>query len=365
MKKIDRTITRDLQLVDIQAWFAGYMSGFKKWLGWSYSDSIFYIHDGHVDLYRIPGEYLIVFRNKVLAKLEKDRLWFVREGDKTAQLVEEIYDFFNQASTTIQLADNKHLDRLYKKYYSYIKSVMGPFIMAYWLPNWFDKDPKFSKRFSREISLSMAQRKKMEQIFPKGAVFINMLMARVAKQLQLADGLEWFISREELTLFLLDNNLPSKKVLGLRKKGFIFSKKGIILVGSSPQALKKAFALLGYEYDSESNRDAVELKGQIACNGVATGKVRIIMRKQDIQNFIAGEILVASMTTPEYLPAMKKSLAVITDEGGITCHAAIVAREMKKPCIIGTKISTKILHDGDLVEVDADNGVIKIIKLKN
>ena len=68
------------------------------------------------------------------------------------------------------------------------------------------------------------------------------------------------------------------------------------------------------------------------------------------------------MTTPDFVPAMKKASAFITDEGGITCHAVIIAREMKKPCIIGTKIATQILKDGDLVEVDADNGVVRILE---
>jgi len=62
------------------------------------------------------------------------------------------------------------------------------------------------------------------------------------------------------------------------------------------------------------------------------------------------------------LPAMNKASAFITDEGGITCHAAIVARELGKPCIIGTKIATKVLKDGDEVEVNADKGIVKIIK---
>jgi pyruvate, water dikinase len=61
---------------------------------------------------------------------------------------------------------------------------------------------------------------------------------------------------------------------------------------------------------------------------------------------------------------MKKASAIITDEGGITSHAAIVSREMKKPCVIGTKIATKILKDGDLVEVDADRGIVNILKKK-
>ena len=65
------------------------------------------------------------------------------------------------------------------------------------------------------------------------------------------------------------------------------------------------------------------------------------------------------MTRPEYLPLMEKAAAFITDAGGVLSHAAIVAREMKKPCIIGTKIATKILKDGDLVEVDAERGTIR------
>ncbi len=104
-----------------------------------------------------------------------------------------------------------------------------------------------------------------------------------------------------------------------------------------------------------------ELKGFTASRGKTTGKVKIIESVEEIHKIETGDILVAVMTRPDYLPAMQKASAFVTDEGGITCHAAIVAREMKKPCIIGTKIATKIFKDGDLVEVDADKGVVRII----
>lgn len=68
------------------------------------------------------------------------------------------------------------------------------------------------------------------------------------------------------------------------------------------------------------------------------------------------------MTRPEFLPIARKSLAIITDEGGLTSHAAIVYRELGIPCIIGTKIATKILKDGDQVEVDANKGIIKLFR---
>ena len=70
-------------------------------------------------------------------------------------------------------------------------------------------------------------------------------------------------------------------------------------------------------------------------------------------------ILVASMTTPELLPAIKKAAAIVTDEGGITSHAAIVSTEMHKPCIVGTKIATKVFKDRDFVEVDAEEGIAR------
>ena len=68
------------------------------------------------------------------------------------------------------------------------------------------------------------------------------------------------------------------------------------------------------------------------------------------------------MTRPEFVQAMKKAVAVVTDEGGITCHAAIVSRELNIPCIIGTKIATQVLNNGDLVEVNANHGIVKILK---
>jgi phosphoenolpyruvate synthase/pyruvate phosphate dikinase len=103
--------------------------------------------------------------------------------------------------------------------------------------------------------------------------------------------------------------------------------------------------------------------GQIGAPGKVSGRVRIVRDlAHDLSFFSNGNILVTGMTRPEFVPLMKRSLAIITDEGGITCHAAIIAREMKKPCIIGTKIATQVLKDGDLVEVDANNGVVKILE---
>ncbi len=138
-------------------------------------------------------------------------------------------------------------------------------------------------------------------------------------------------------------------------KCFYLPFSGKILVGD--EALK----IYKEEEEKEFRNDNL-VKGKTAFAGVATGKVRIILATTDFDKFVEGEILVTFMTRPEFVPLIKKSAGVITDEGGITCHAAIVTRELKKPCIIGTRNATSILKDGDLVEVDANNGVVKILK---
>jgi len=106
----------------------------------------------------------------------------------------------------------------------------------------------------------------------------------------------------------------------------------------------------------------LEIKGVVANKGVVKGVVRIVKTVDDLPKVESGDILVAPMTFPSFIPAMEKAAAFVTNEGGILCHAAIVSREMSKPCVINTKNATEILKDGDLVEVDAEKGVVKIIK---
>ncbi|MFH1276514.1 MAG: PEP-utilizing enzyme [Candidatus Woesearchaeota archaeon] len=105
-----------------------------------------------------------------------------------------------------------------------------------------------------------------------------------------------------------------------------------------------------------------EFKGQTGCPGKARGIVKIIIRPEDMPKMNQGDILVSIATDPDIVPAMKKAAAFITEQGGVTSHAAIVAREMNTPCVIGTKIATRVLKDGDLVEVDASKGLVKILE---
>lgn len=98
------------------------------------------------------------------------------------------------------------------------------------------------------------------------------------------------------------------------------------------------------------------VSGMGAAPGVATGKVRVLASPSDGAQLVQGEVLVAVMTSPDWVPTMRRAAAVVTDSGGTTCHAAIVSRELGIPCIVGTRNATTVLRDGENVTVDAGRG---------
>jgi pyruvate,water dikinase len=116
------------------------------------------------------------------------------------------------------------------------------------------------------------------------------------------------------------------------------------------------------EKEKKIEEKSSEVKGSCACSGYVKGKVKIINSPQDMHKMQEGDILISVATTPSIVPAMKKAAAIITNEGGITCHASIVSRELNIPCIVGTKHATTIFQDNDFVEVNATKGIVKKIK---
>ncbi len=106
-----------------------------------------------------------------------------------------------------------------------------------------------------------------------------------------------------------------------------------------------------------------EIKGQTAYPGIISGTARVALTDEIRDSIKEGDIIVAPMTTLDFTHAMSIAAGFVTDEGGITCHAAIVARELKKPCIIGTRNGTQIIKDGDIVELDATNGIVRILNV--
>ena len=102
----------------------------------------------------------------------------------------------------------------------------------------------------------------------------------------------------------------------------------------------------------------VVLLGSAASPGMAAGPVKILENASQIDKILKGDILVAEMTTPDFVPAMKRAAAILTDQGGRTSHAAIVSRELGIPCVVGATKATKTLKDGQIVTVDGSSGKV-------
>jgi phosphohistidine swiveling domain-containing protein len=104
--------------------------------------------------------------------------------------------------------------------------------------------------------------------------------------------------------------------------------------------------------------EVAKILGLSGSAGNAKGKVKIVHPDKLDEDFEEGSVLVCPVTTPMYVPLMQKAVAIVTDQGGILSHAAIIARELGKPCIVGTGNATKELKNGQLVTVNATNGTV-------
>lgn len=168
------------------------------------------------------------------------------------------------------------------------------------------------------------------------------------------------LSVAELNNFVNKGKLPALSVLKKRALGYVYLDGKILSVTDFQNFLVKKNLAIFKEGESTL---LGPITGAVACRGgLIKGQVQTLFNSAEATKFKKGRILVTPMTSPEYLSAIKKAVAVVTDEGGLSCHAAIVSRELNIPCVIGTKIATKVLKDGNLVEVDANRGIVKIIK---
>ena len=191
-----------------------------------------------------------------------------------------------------------------------------------------------------------------------GSYWINQFLLKVSQEKKISHELLQFTFPREFIAYLKTGKLD-QLLLRERMKGCVAINTSVgddvLVYGKEFQDLKKKIL------DADEGKEITDLRGTTASYGKVQGKVKVITNpaKQTLQQ---GEILVAPMTRPEYVPLMKKAAAIVTDEGGITSHAAIISRELGVPCIVGTRIATKVLKDGMMVEVNANHALVKIIK---
>lgn len=210
--------------------------------------------------------------------------------------------------------------------------------------------PKQLKNFFTQLEEARVY---AETVLAETEKFVEQMAEQIAKKEKLLPSLVLCCTYEEIENYLNGHPLPTLAVLKKRDQDFAVFADQKQIVNFVGQEAKQVEEILAQVKSSET------LQGTVAQKGKVTGRVRVINDPKKTQNFQIGDILVASMTRPEFLPLMNKAAAFVTDAGGLLSHAAITARELKKPCIIGTKIATKFFKDGDMVEVDAEKGIVK------
>ena len=197
------------------------------------------------------------------------------------------------------------------------------------------------------------------EVFDVVAFRARPLLGGIAKELDLSyEELLWFTS-SEIDSYLTSGKKPARSVVQQRKSGVCILKKDNkeIVIDNRDEVSELIEAFVEAKSVLTS-----ELHGAVASKGRARGTAKIFLVPENMAKMKEGDILVTTMTTPDFVPLMQKAAATVTDIGGLLSHAAIVSREMGKPCIVGTQIATKVFRDGDIVEVDANQGVVRKIR---
>lgn len=192
------------------------------------------------------------------------------------------------------------------------------------------------------------------------------LLRHIAKQnnIDFVDLLDGYF-REDVENLILNKIKISSKEIQNRKNfvGFV-GKDNETEILTGEKARKQITSLLN---NQKLKSDKTTLKGQMAYSGNAKGNAKIIRLGDnsqliaDLKKFKKGDIIVTIMTQPNIMPIIKKAGGIITDEGGICSHAAIISRELQIPCIVGTGTATKMIRDGDLVEIDSKNSTVNVL----
>ncbi len=335
-KKYEKTYTRECSLVTMEIW-EGQYDTLKEKLETSRDVpfTIYDTYDGVVDVY-FDKEVFNVWYKLVADKAESNIKW-------TTSVMEWYANNLNQLEKIWRVGRVASATEL-ESFYKLATASWAGLGISYVLP-----EMKTVRQEDRDLAMSLRERSQnfLEDTDHVAQNTLKNLFPELGELIK-------FISLEEVR----GNTIPSKADLKERQRHYIYYGFRTIVKTDFSEFLKNEHIQIQSEIIPNN---VSELKGQVAMKGYAKGRVRILRKKSEIPALQGGEILVTAMTTPDYLPAMQKAVAFVTDEGGITCHAAIVSRELNKPCIIGTKFATQIFKDGDMVEVDAEKGVVRKI----
>ncbi len=337
----EKLYTRDFTLCTHQLWYYGEASDPKTWTDHERPDKpyiVFHHRDTATDAYyaQLDDGY---WSDHEVIRLINEKPHFTEIVGKTFQArIVEVNDIIeNEPVLTLKelKAFTSHIREDWQWFEALWESILN-----------LEEMPERKG----ELDALLEVRKKTEKMPPAtDAIIRKSIMNLYPSTAAYADVL--------LLEEIFNNALPSEKVLQERQAGFYYTDDKLF-PNSAKEEIERTY---GLQLTRAETDDTGEIHGQVAYPGKVTGHVRRLHGVKQLAEFQDGEILVAATTTPDLLPAMKKAAAIVSDEGGLVCHAAIVARELKIPCVIGTKVAMDVLRDGDLVEVDAEQGIVRKI----
>ncbi len=340
-QKIEKIFSRDFTLIALEM---DYRMEYQKARPWADGDNpyspylVFWHDDGTSKIYfnSLGVEWI---QWELEKKVREDSMFLFQVEKKVREGIAAIRPLYE--SYTI-------LDR--EKLVCFVEDFMRAY---HWIEAmWWIKSMSEDRLADVDCTNIIKLREETEMLSAATDIVIRKSLAEMYPELGLLSAM---ISLDELKR----DDIPQKEVLEKRDREFVLINNEVILEKSFEEVLREN----NIELVSEPQKVFGEyLQGQSASKGTYTGRVVRVMGHNDFNKVQEGDVLISPMTMVDFLPVMKKAGAFITDEGGALCHAAIVARELGKPCVIGTEVSTETLKDGDLVEVDADNGVVRILE---
>lgn len=332
----------------------GYIFDMKKKIGWGYRDQLVVSRNNFLTVYgsvRDQQSFLKFIANK-------DKNYFIKVNNI-------ILDHLNKAGIAADLINRKLVNKKLKPeelvqilsiFYKHYRDLYS----IYRFSTLFDS--LYHGRYREELIGEFIKTKdQCGRFFSQtDKVVLGKIRDRLSKLLNIDPRLFLSLNFQEV----VDSIYNKKSVVGKNELQKRYNFNIILATNNNVELIMKDQAewLDNNLVLSKDNLPANEIKGQVAYKGKVRGIVKLVFLTSDFKVNKKNLILVTPMTTINHMPYLKNFLAIVTDEGGLTCHAAIVAREFKKPCVVGTKVATQVLKDGDIIEVDAIKGVVKKIK---
>ncbi|MBW2999764.1 hypothetical protein KY339_03755, partial [Candidatus Woesearchaeota archaeon] len=219
-------------------------------------------------------------------------------------------------------------------------------------------DNKFAQLLFKTTNEAIFFRSWRTERIIQPSYYVIPLFKEIAKHIALTDYHDvLYLLPEEVTSLLKQSKHADVNIIEQRRKAYVYltlgPKEKLVLQGKEAENMFKEMNL--------SEKESKEIKGTPAFKGKVQGKIVVVLDHNDYAKIQSADILIAHATIPDMVPYLKNIKAIVTEEGGILSHAAVISREFKIPCVIGTKTATKVLKDGDLVEVDANKGIVRKI----